>query len=344
MDQFLEPPRINDDAQPEITARMPGFSNRSFIVILTYMRSGSSLTGDILQQHPGSFYIFEPLHRTTKVMKEGQPIFMQNGQARIYGMEDLKEVSQDIMGSFSSCHVESLSCTLLGDGLTIGKGHRLANYRECCRLSDYKLSVCPPAICLQILKTDCLDSKYIVIKTIRLPIDGMEELLEKNPNMKIIHLLRDPRATIRSEISYGVGKWNDISNVSMNWCQRVIKDIETFEIFKKKFPNRLFRIRYEDLSRYPINISRLMYNFAGIQYTDEVRQYVYSRMIQPNDPSVPGWKGTSTDRMEKWRKIIAWWAVKTIDTNCQKVYDKVGYRRARDKETLEDLTISMTID
>lgn len=82
MDQFLEPPRINDDAQPKITARMPGFSNRSFIVILTYMRSGSSLTGDILQQHPGSFYIFEPLHRTTKVMKEGQPIFMQNGQAR----------------------------------------------------------------------------------------------------------------------------------------------------------------------------------------------------------------------------------------------------------------------
>ena len=31
------------------------------ILILTYMRSGSSLTGDIMQQSPESYYHFEPL-------------------------------------------------------------------------------------------------------------------------------------------------------------------------------------------------------------------------------------------------------------------------------------------
>ena len=32
------------------------------ILILTYMRSGSSLTGDIMQQSPESYYHFEPLY------------------------------------------------------------------------------------------------------------------------------------------------------------------------------------------------------------------------------------------------------------------------------------------
>ena len=31
------------------------------VVIVTYMRSGSSLTGDILQQSPDVFYVYEPL-------------------------------------------------------------------------------------------------------------------------------------------------------------------------------------------------------------------------------------------------------------------------------------------
>ena len=41
------------------------------VLILTYMRSGSSLTGDILQQATDSFYVYEPFwrveHRDTRI-------------------------------------------------------------------------------------------------------------------------------------------------------------------------------------------------------------------------------------------------------------------------------------
>ena len=36
------------------------------VIILGYMRSGSSLTGDILQQNSDAFYVFEPLHDLQK--------------------------------------------------------------------------------------------------------------------------------------------------------------------------------------------------------------------------------------------------------------------------------------
>ena len=47
-----------------IVKNIPGriSSNFTAVIILTYMRSGSSLLGDILQQSPEAFYIYEPLH------------------------------------------------------------------------------------------------------------------------------------------------------------------------------------------------------------------------------------------------------------------------------------------
>ena len=45
-------------------------SNFSGVVIVTYMRSGSSLTGDILQQSPGAFYVYEPLHAIGNMVKK----------------------------------------------------------------------------------------------------------------------------------------------------------------------------------------------------------------------------------------------------------------------------------
>ncbi|XP_067674624.1 uncharacterized protein [Haliotis asinina] len=36
------------------------------VILLTYMRSGSTLTGDILSAHPDVFYVFEPLHFLSK--------------------------------------------------------------------------------------------------------------------------------------------------------------------------------------------------------------------------------------------------------------------------------------
>lgn len=55
------------------------------VIILTYMRSGSSLTGDILQQSPGAFYIYEPLHGLQRLANNpGSNITFINGTVRFW--------------------------------------------------------------------------------------------------------------------------------------------------------------------------------------------------------------------------------------------------------------------
>ncbi|XP_052760543.1 uncharacterized protein LOC128203256 isoform X3 [Mya arenaria] len=47
------------NVEPQTASRQ---REASKVLILTYMRSGSSLTGDILQQSRGAFYVYEPIH------------------------------------------------------------------------------------------------------------------------------------------------------------------------------------------------------------------------------------------------------------------------------------------
>ena len=57
-----------------VMKNIPGRTSPNFtaVIILTYMRSGSSLVGDILQQSPEAFYIYEPLHTLQHMSREDQ--------------------------------------------------------------------------------------------------------------------------------------------------------------------------------------------------------------------------------------------------------------------------------
>jgi hypothetical protein len=52
--------------------------------------------------------------------------------------------------------------------------------------------------CVKMLQKVCLLSKHVVIKTIRFPLYKLEHLMTEFETMKIIHLVRDSRATLFS--------------------------------------------------------------------------------------------------------------------------------------------------
>ncbi|KAH3728410.1 hypothetical protein DPMN_054366 [Dreissena polymorpha] len=47
-------------------------SHRSIILIIAYMRTGSTLTGSFLRQSERSFYIFEPLHNLAQAFENAE--------------------------------------------------------------------------------------------------------------------------------------------------------------------------------------------------------------------------------------------------------------------------------
>ena len=68
----------------------------------------------------------------------------------------------------------------------------------------------------------CKKSNPIVIKTIRLRWMGLESWVTET-NIKIVHLIRDPRAMITS-ISKRPGTWGDALKNASYQCRRMMED------------------------------------------------------------------------------------------------------------------------
>lgn len=47
-------------------------SNASIVLIVAYMRTGSTLTGSIFQEYPGTFYAFEPIRAVFDAFEAAQ--------------------------------------------------------------------------------------------------------------------------------------------------------------------------------------------------------------------------------------------------------------------------------
>ena len=84
-------PHHDDDRPSQNPLKPPYVDNRMYtskprhqsLIILTYMRSGSSLLGDIVQHGPGAFYLYEPLHSLGRVYTHFQTnLTFLNGTVR----------------------------------------------------------------------------------------------------------------------------------------------------------------------------------------------------------------------------------------------------------------------
>lgn len=263
---------------------------------------------------------------------------------RTFGIQRIPEIQEQILKSFFSCKVEDLFCSVLIDDIIYG---RLLEYRNCLRTEKKNATTpCFARPCQHLLKTQCLDAEQIVMKTIRASMRQMKPLLQQFPNFKIIHLIRDPRAMLRSVNSLGFGSWDDIGTNSKALCQRVIKDVQDSEVLEKEFPKRILRVRYEDLSRFPVDTAKQMFKFTGMTFTTDVHEYVQQAMVR--DEAIQSTfhkvKPNSTIIMGKWRNEIKLEHVQTIDEACGAVYENIGYKAVDSSDSLRDHSVSLIVD
>ena len=160
------------------------------ILIVTKGRSGSSFLGQLLEQYPGTFYSYEPLH-------------YRNKEATT--KEKIQLTKQVFQCNPSQAYVKH----------TKGFGRRTnLRYHDVC-------DTLPESACFfrEVYSTSCERFPIRLIKSIRFPHEEAENLLldpEMGKRLKIIFLFRDPR-----------GRFNSLKN-KMHWCGDNKCDVSQF--------------------------------------------------------------------------------------------------------------------
>ena len=180
-------------------------------------------------------------------------------------------------------------------------------------------------------------SRYTVtvVKTIRLRMSRALEIVERDPKVKVLHLVRDPRPVLLSRRKLGFADFSNLYMEATKLCDLYKADISASK-FVSSSRYRLFR--YEDIVLYPELSVELMYNFSGLVLSAKTLQHILSKEFSSNKRNV---LLNQNILFEPWRSSMTLKDVNVISRACEDILSVLGYRKYFDSEaTLKNISIS----
>uniref|UniRef100_A0A3Q3GES5 Sulfotransferase n=1 Tax=Kryptolebias marmoratus TaxID=37003 RepID=A0A3Q3GES5_KRYMA len=329
------------------------------VLLLSSWRSGSSFMGQVFSQHPSVFYLMEPAwHVWTKVEKP------RAGLLRMAVRDLLRSLLQcdfSVMDSYfpENAHVSSLFMWTVSRALCSPPACSITarNESQCRQKCDVKG--------LQKVEKACRTHSHVVLKEVRLfELKSLYPLLQDpNLDLRIVHLVRDPRAVYRSRDALPgklmfdstiVLEQKDIpaAEVQYSVMQEVCHShLEIYETAILKPPpfleGRYKMIRYEDMARNPLKEVSDIYQFVGLEMTKQMEEWIYKTTHGKG-------KGTgkqafqviprnATQVSEAWRTMLPHSKVKRVQEVCGEAMELLGYRSVHSEEEQKRLDLDLLL-
>ncbi|XP_035661871.1 carbohydrate sulfotransferase 3-like [Branchiostoma floridae] len=323
---------------------------RTAVIIVTQMRSGFTFVGEIFNQHPNAFYIFEPLwalenHKNKTYNNPGMQLELLRGVSGCR-FEQIKDVMKFYLttkglGVMTTCHAVDKMC----DGFRDKSAN--ATWPKRCPIPENTLPT--------VLQSTCEGKQFTAIKTIRLDdIKLLQPMAEEDDlNLKIIQLVRDPRAVIASRLNLSkknvsvMTVLHDKVNKAevQELCDWMIRNAELYRNKADWLSGRFAVIRYEDVGMEPIHSMEKLYKFIGVSPKTEVSKWLENHIHaakRRKDRENPF--GTKKDPMKtsnEWRTRLSIRQVNTIQSVCKKAMELFHYQIVETKEELRNTSLNL---
>ncbi|XP_075690620.1 carbohydrate sulfotransferase 4-like [Rhinoderma darwinii] len=308
------------------------------VLIISSWRSGSSFIGQIFNHHPDVFYLFEPGHSVwMRFNKEGANL--------------LHYPVRDLIHSLFTCDVTPLQEYVYGNGQYISSMSFFAESRALCSPPSCSYPMPPEGYnrskCFQHCRNIPFDKmakacdtyNHRVMKTVRILDFSVLLPLFRDPalDLRIIHLVRDPRAIASSRRYFSLTTDDQIvlkehdkatkGPVLAKICRAQANINRMVTAAGNYLKSRYVLIRHEDLSREPLVNVQKIYTFSGLKMTPEMERWIYNvTHVDAEDQSIfMPFSRQSTKVIQRWRQILDFKYVKEIEEHCKEAMDLFGY-------------------
>ena len=236
------------------------------IFLLTTWRSGSTFTGDLLNQYPGTFYYFEPLH------------YYANRRERDDIQSEETFLKSLFQCTFNRDNFGYLQHVAQWANSFLFKNHNFRLWNSCKNVLPLNTMCFLP----EFLSFSCKLHPIKLIKTVRIRLRSLTSLFsDSKMNLKVILLVRDPRGVFNSRSSEFVSAWcrgEDCASPKKT-CRDLTDDLETARLLEKHYPGKVTVIRYEDLSLEPELLTRRLLKFLALPWTEAISKFIRTHTI-----------------------------------------------------------------
>uniref|UniRef100_A0A8C6PTC7 Carbohydrate sulfotransferase 6 n=1 Tax=Nothobranchius furzeri TaxID=105023 RepID=A0A8C6PTC7_NOTFU len=325
------------------------------VLLLSSWRSGSSFLGQVFSQHPSVFYLMEPAwHVWTRA---------ERPRARL-----LRMAVRDCLWSLYQCDFSVMDAYLpenprVSSLFMWTESQALCSPPACSITANNEtqcLQKCDAAG-LQTAEKACSSYSHVVIKETRLfELESLFPLLQDPTlDLRIIHLVRDPRAVLRSReesaaylefddaVVLGQKKVDQVQyEVMKEICQSHIRISETAFLNPPSFLGGRYKlVRYEDVVRNPIKEASDLYDFVGLEMTEKVGEWIYRKTRGRRKGT---WKDAfqiisrdATQVSEAWGTMLPHSKVSLIQEVCKEAMWLLGYRKVDSEKQQKTLDLDL---
>lgn len=345
----------------------PPKTSRKHILLMATTRTGSSFVGEFFNQQGNIFYLFEPLWHIERTVTFESMGANAVGSAIVY---------RDVLQQLLLCDLYTLENFISPapeDHLTRfmfrrGSSKSLCEDPVCTPFvkKAFEKYHCKNRRCgplnMTLAMEACLNKDHVAIKAVRIRQLEFLKTLVEDPrlDMRIIQLVRDPRAVLASRMVAFSGKYeswkkwalegaapipeDEVQKLRGN-CDNIRLSAELGLRQPKWLQGRYMLIRYEDIARFPLQKAKEMYKFAGITLTSQVEEWIIKNTQASQDNSgIYSTQKNSSEQFEKWRFSIPFKLAQVVQEVCEPAMRLFGYKLASDLETLTNRSISLLED
>jgi hypothetical protein len=176
-------------------------------------------------------------------------------------------------------------------------------------------------------------------------------LLPRFPTMKVIHIIRDPRATAAYRMERELGKPENLAH-ALYYARSCSYLISLANDLAQKRPANVFKVRYEDLVqnlefwlKHICNFLEEEYDPGMVNYAQASHLYVpRGKNGKPLYSHLDVLTPVHIQDVERWKKILTLREISIVEENCRRVMTQEGYpslTAGREIGALKIFTISL---
>ena len=298
------------------------FSTRKNLIIISPGRGGSSFLGSFFNKNLHVMYSFEPFFAITRKIFH---VDLVKGEKE---PKNYKQAFLRVIHGFLKCNFTNFSKTIIS-ALLRDRWHLLHSKA----LSNTNLA----RFSRILLTSTCENHNYTVIKILsaRVPNKTIETLRglfqeQSHYDVKVVHLVRDPRAVVNSRVNL---KWMkdhlhpSFSDNVRRICNPILQNIR-FGLLSPPpwLKNRFLIIRYEDLVENTVNITRELYRFAGFDWSASIDKWISKQAYNSKQGTEYSVFRNATAAIHGWKNAPMPF-IKAVEDECRDLMDFLGYEK-----------------
>ena len=333
----MEPQHV---PQRQATSSSDSSERRRSLLIYGADRSGTTFISRMFSNDPQIFMIYEPLWVTKQWRKRLEGNWSNSELEVLSGILGCRFADFPRATQFLAHTSRNWAAASFTNPFTT------PNF---CNVTESGQMSCPDLVSMPKFVDHVCSTKYkhsvTKVAQVRVP-DKMlwnvvPQIFLDNPDtdIRVIHILRDPRGSMDSRIKLG---WMPkhtapvfVQTVRLP-CKNIAQNVKYGRSLSEKFRHKYMEVHYRDIALHPVKTAQKIYSFAGFEMPEELFKWI----IVNTSPSEEALKRdserafssvrNSSANFDKWRYTSPPEQVEIIERECRELMQLLGLRKRND--------------